>query len=315
MSFSRLAAADTAPDTTEQFRLNDPLSAVLNQLPVRCQMTGKQTLHEREHGELFPEFPCFQFVTAGQALFAPEKDRRFQLRVGDLLILLRSPTTSPGDSTLFALEPGEIYSGRLDCAGDRLPPLFDALPAVLHVSAHDQADPLSGRLLQEARTALQSEQPGTSAIVNQLLSLVVLQSIRISLQTLSPLESGWIQGLRDAELGPIFALMLQYPERIWTIESLAAAGHLPRSTFARRFRQVVGEPPMNVLTVIRMQTACRLLQSSLGLKDVARQAGYRSLSAFCAVFQRWSGLTPQAFRKSRHRDQGEVSEPALAVVN
>ena len=50
------------------------------------------------------------------------------------------------------------------------------------------------------------------------------------------------------------------PARDWTLEALAHEAALSRSSFAERFTQFVGHPPMQYLTNWRMQLATNYLR-------------------------------------------------------
>src|SRR5205823_10529157 len=72
----------------------------------------------------------------------------------------------------------------------------------------------------------------------------------------------WLTGLRDAVVARALGLLHSEPERAWTVDDLAAAVHVSRSTLVRRFNHLVGEPPRAYLTRWRMELAARLLRES-----------------------------------------------------
>ena len=72
---------------------------------------------------------------------------------------------------------------------------------------------------------------------------------------------------------------------------------MSRSTFASRFRDLVGETPLHYLTRWRMQRAAVMLRSgSAPLKEVVGLSGYGSEAAFRTAFRKWMGKSPGAFR-------------------
>jgi Cupin/Helix-turn-helix domain len=78
-------------------------------------------------------------------------------------------------------------------------------------------------------------------------------------------------------------------------------GEVPRTVLARRFHQLVGEPPMTFLTGWRITLAADLLlEPDATIASVAHQVGYRSPFALSTAFKRVRGLTPQQHR-TRHR--------------
>jgi AraC-like DNA-binding protein len=70
---------------------------------------------------------------------------------------------------------------------------------------------------------------------------------------------------------------------------------------AKRFTDLVGQPPMQYLTQWRMQVAANLLaQSGTKVAAVASQVGYDSEAAFSRAFKKATGLAPGAWRDGRH---------------
>jgi len=88
-------------------------------------------------------------------------------------------------------------------------------------------------------------------------------------------------------------------EAPWTVETPAAACGMSRSAFASRFKELVGETPLEYLTAWRMQKATMLLQKSdRKLIDVARSVGYDSHPAFSKAFKRVVRVAPRDGRLS-----------------
>ena len=82
-----------------------------------------------------------------------------------------------------------------------------------------------------------------------------------------------------------------------TVASVAAAVGVSRAALARRFHELVWEPPMTFLTSWRLALAADLLcdpDASVG--SVAREVGYATPFAFSAAFKRVRGVSPQAHR-------------------
>ncbi len=78
----------------------------------------------------------------------------------------------------------------------------------------------------------------------------------------------------------------------WTVESLAEAAGMSRSAFAARFKELLGQTPLEYVTEWRMQKAMQLLQQrDKKLIDVARSVGYESDAAFSKAFSELSGPT------------------------
>ena len=82
--------------------------------------------------------------------------------------------------------------------------------------------------------------------------------------------------------------------------SLARAAHLSEFHFSRMFRVSTGYSPHAYITLVRMDRARHLLETtSLTLRQVAEAAGYKTQAHFTSVFHSSCGITPAAYRKLR----------------
>jgi AraC-like DNA-binding protein len=82
----------------------------------------------------------------------------------------------------------------------------------------------------------------------------------------------------------------------WTVESLAVVAGMSRSAFAHRFKELLGQTPLDYVTEWRMQKALPLLrQGDKKLVEVAQEVGYESDAAFSKAFKRILGLPPREY--------------------
>jgi AraC-like DNA-binding protein len=94
----------------------------------------------------------------------------------------------------------------------------------------------------------------------------------------------------------------------WTVESLAEAAAMSRSAFAARFKELLGQTPLEYVTEWRMQKAIQLLQQcDRKLVDVARSVGYESDAVFSKAFKRVVGASPGEYLKRGFEDQGNAA--------
>ena len=81
---------------------------------------------------------------------------------------------------------------------------------------------------------------------------------------------------------------------------LARQSGLSRSSFAERFTEFVGTPPMQYLQRWRLQMAAsKLLDGATSIAVVAAQTGYESEAAFSRAFKRVLGEPPAEWRDKR----------------
>src|SRR5207248_2766343 len=164
-------------------------------------------------------------------------------------------------------EPATVLCGwfQFDPAAAR--PLVDLLPPFLHATMDAaRSEALKGTL---QLLAMETLQPGlgSSLVVSRLADILFVQAVRAHVAASGADEAGWLGALADARLGAALRAMHQNLARPWTVDALASAAKLSRSAFALRFRERVGQPPLEYLTRWRMVKAGQLLrheQLSLG---------------------------------------------------
>jgi AraC-like DNA-binding protein len=112
--------------------------------------------------------------------------------------------------------------------------------------------------------------------------------------------SRWALALSDPQIGTALRAIHDGLARPWTVQELGAVAGLSRAAFARRFTELVAQPPMAYLTWWRLTTAARLLTTDdAPLARIAKQVGYASEYAFANAFKRESSARrePPAWRR------------------
>jgi len=118
-------------------------------------------------------------------------------------------------------------------------------------------------------------------------------------------EHRLMRAITDAVVGPVLKSLADKPEDPWTVPMMAGMAKISRSAFSVRFRDLVGLPPLQYLTKIRMQKACHLLrEETLGITRIASGVGYESPVSFSNAFKRWTGLSPTEYRRDGGSDVG-----------
>ncbi|MDQ0939686.1 AraC-like DNA-binding protein [Streptomyces sp. V1I1] len=115
----------------------------------------------------------------------------------------------------------------------------------------------------------------------------------------------WYLAMGDPVVGRALRLLQDDPAHPWTVASLAAKCGVSRAGLARRFDELVGEPPMAYLTGWRLALAADLLRDTdATVEAVARKVGYSGSFALSAAFKRVRGISPQ-----EHRGGAVLPEP------
>ena len=195
----------------------------------------------------------------------------------------------------------ELICGFVGCDARPFNPLLDALPRVLRSS--DGEDRRSGwlsRLVEVAEAESRNPGPAGEGVLSRISELMFVELVRRHVEALPPDGSGWFGGLRDPHVGRALTALHASPGEAWSLERLARAAGLGRSSLADRFAALVGEPPMQYLTRWRMQVAARLLATTHeGVAEIAARVGYGSEAAFNRAFKRSAGAPPATWRRRR----------------
>jgi AraC-like DNA-binding protein len=170
--------------------------------------------------------------------------------------------------------------------------LLRALPPLLVLRGDAWDTPLLGLLADE----IGKDDPGQEAVLDRLLDLLLIAVLR-SWFARPGAAPAWYRAHADAVVGRALRLMQHNPAHPWTVAELAQQAGVSRAALARRFTDLVGEPPMSYLTGWRLTMAADLLREpDATIGAVARQVGYGSSFALSTAFKRVRGITPRDHR-------------------
>lgn len=187
-----------------------------------------------------------------------------------------------------------LLIGTYERAGELSRPLLSALPPVLTLPATEWDSPLVGLLAEEVTR----DGPGQRAVLDRLLDVLLIAVLRTWFTRQREQAPAWYRAQGDPVVGKALQLMQHNPAHPWTVARLAAEAGVSRAALARRFTELVGEPPMAYLTSWRLALAADLLcQPDMTLSAVARQVGYSTAFALSAAFKRERGVSPQQHRE------------------
>lgn len=209
-------------------------------------------------------------------------------------------TQAPGSSA--------VISGAYQLWNAPLHPFFAEMPAwsVLRAADLPRLGPiaLSTGLIE---AEMRSSDPGRTIVVHGLLDVIFALALREVSAQCAQARAGWSQAVRDPHIRRVIALMHEDIAHPWTLDELAQRAGLSRTALAERFREAMGDTPLNHLRTIRMQRATQLLaDTGRKLEAVATAVGYQDAFGFSKVFKRTLGLSPKEFRR---RDAAEHALP------
>jgi AraC-like DNA-binding protein len=186
-----------------------------------------------------------------------------------------------------------LLTGTYQMDGEVTRRLLDALPTTLVVPAADQPCPYLGLMATE----MARDEPGQEAVLDRLLDLLLIAVLREWFSWKETDTPAWYKAHADPVVGRALRLLTDDPARPWTVAQLAARCGVSRAALARRFTDLVGEPPMAYLTGWRLALAADLLREpGATVGQVARKVGYGSPFALSTAFKRVYGISPQQHR-------------------
>ena len=174
--------------------------------------------------------------------------------------------------------------------------LLDALPVVLRVEAGGTGDAVLDHLAAEVA----ADVPGQQVVLDRLLDWMMVCTLREWFDRPGGRPPAWWAAQRDPVAGDALRLLHAEPALPWTVAALADRVGVSRSTLAKRFATLVGEPPLTYLTRWRMTLAADLLveQQNETVAQIARAVGYADPFGFSAAFKRIRGVNPSEFRRT-----------------
>lgn len=296
----------------------DPLSDVLSLLKLRNYMCGGFDFG----GEWSVRFDkhlgvkCYALVSGQCWLKVQGVPDPVHLVAGDCFLLPNgrpfqlssSPNLEPVDACTMLSLPlqgairtihggGGCFSigGHLALEGEHASHLLGTLPPIIHL--RKDADKEAMRwCIQRLMEELLEPQPGGLLMAQHLSQMLLVQALRLHLADGATGGVGWLFALSDPQMRLAIHAMHEHPEDAWTLQKLSERAGMSRSSFALKFKQTVGQPPLEYLTHWRMMLAGnRLTNSADPVSSIARSLGYESEAAFSTAFKRVMGCSPRRY--------------------
>jgi AraC-like DNA-binding protein len=267
---------------------------------------------------------CLIAITRGEAWLLPEDGEPARLSPGDVAVI-RGPdpytlADDPGTAPQVVILPGQrcvtpdgrdvqlmswmgvrtwgnspvgstvMLNGTYELEGEVSRRLLGALPPLLVLPADAWQSPLLGLLAEE----IVKDDPGQEAVLDRLLDLLLIAALRAWFARPDAEAPAWYRAYDDPIVGKALRFIHNDPARQWTVAELAAEAGVSRAAFARRFTELVGEPPMKFLTDWRLSLAADLLlEPDATISSVAYQVGYATPFALSTAFKRVRGISPK----------------------
>jgi AraC-like DNA-binding protein len=185
-----------------------------------------------------------------------------------------------------------ILTGSYQMEGEVSQRLLRTLPRLLVLADDEWDSPIVPLLAEE----IVKDDPGQEAVLDRLLDLLVIAVLRAWFARPEADAPDWYRAYGDPVVGRALRLIHHNPAHAWTVAELARETGTSRAALARRFTELVGEPPMTFLTEWRIALAADLLlEPGATIGSVAAQVGYSTPFALSAAFKRVRGVSPRAY--------------------
>jgi AraC-like DNA-binding protein len=317
----------------------DPLSELLSLLRPRSAVSSRFDAGENwsiRFGGRHKHIKCYVILSGECWLAVDDIENVVRLEQGDCFVLpsgrpfrlasdLALPSVSAsaifpearagGTATVAGGGSFSLLVSRFAVSGKHADMLLGLLPTIVHV--RKESDQVALRWsLERMMQELREKQPGGDLIAQDLAHMMLVHALRAHLAEGPGQGMGWFFALADQQLGLAITAMHADPARRWTLRDLGKQAGMSRSVFALRFKEVVGETPMQYLTRWRMLLACdRLEHAGDPVAIIAEALGYESESAFSTAFKRFIGCSPRQYCRVADEDLTEAQEGRLPPMD
>lgn len=177
-------------------------------------------------------------------------------------------------------------------------PLLRALPDyLLTCSATRAREVWLDEVLRLLTRRMFSEGDIAEATITRLSEVCFIELLRLGVGS-TPEMASILTALTDRQIGKALQLMHREADKPWTVGSLASEVGMSRSSFADRFRELMGMGPMSYLSEWRLQKALSLLEDTgCSVQQAAAGTGYQSPAAFTRAFTTRFGYSPRELKR------------------
>jgi AraC-like DNA-binding protein len=199
--------------------------------------------------------------------------------------------------------PTTIVCGSFSFDRASLTPITQLLPAFILIKADQKSTLALHNAMQALASEMTEQAPGSEVVASRLAEVLFIQVLRTHIASGPERNKGWLRAVFDPQMGAALSAIHDRVNAPWTVESLAEAAGMSRSAFAARFKELLGQTPLEYVTGWRMQKAIQLLERrDKKLPEIARLVGYESDAAFSKAFKRVVRANPGEYLRRGLKD-------------
>jgi AraC family transcriptional activator of mtrCDE len=303
-------------DTLSRILYLHPMQAALDS---RCQLRAPWRIYNDAASE---GIAPYHLIVEGNCRMDIPDNETFTLQAGDMLMFPRGTPHCLYTSSTEAALPiqqcaapkvitlmttngtgpmTDILCGQFHFNTMAANTLMASLPDVVQVRTTGSPDFIGlHALAMMLRDETAQDRPGGHAVISHLASSLFSLLIRAWLEQ-NPSVPGLFALLAEPRLSAALQVMLEEPEKPWSVEQLAQTCHMSRATFARLFNTVADATPGDILLRTRMaQAAYYLERDKRSVAEIGEAVGYQSEAAFNRAFKRCIGIGPGQYRSRKY---------------
>ncbi|MGI4873582.1 MAG: AraC family transcriptional regulator [Janthinobacterium lividum] len=254
----------------------------LDGLALTTMLRGKKVMH-------LPGRPAFDYLP-GESVVVGE-DELMEIDFPDASL------SQPTQCLAVAIAPDTIRQ-TVDLLNERYPRADAAQPWALAAPEHahlTNTPELTGTL--ERLVAVSR----TTDAAKDVLAGFTLQELLVRLmqtQARQLIFQDYARHLTTHRFAPVVQYVKGHLTENLSVDKLSALACMSKATFFRLFKREFGLTPVEYIVRERLAEAKRLLRQPLvSVADVCLRAGFNNSSYFQALFKKYEGLTPGAYKR------------------
>ncbi len=104
-----------------------------------------------------------------------------------------------------------------------------------------------------------------------------------------------------------------YADKI-DLNNIADEANFSKFHFIRSFKNIYRKTPHQYLIFVRIEKAMDLLKSGMPVSETCYAVGFESVSSFCGLFKRMTGITPSDYLTRYQKKKAQMASSPLDFI-